>query len=572
VSRRVSLVWIFVLVALAGAIGVLLVGQRLGQRGWQAEPNTTLVLELSGFIPEDIPPASRGQFLLDEDRTLWDLVHGIDDAARDPNVSALLVKLEPLDVGWAKLDELRDAFGRFRAAGKPIAVWMAGGGDAEYYLATAAGAIFSAPGALLSVDGLTATSLHLKQGLDELGIRFDVERVGEYKDAPELFTERSPTAPSREAMNSLLDESHSLLLEAICASRGWGVEEAKAALDRGPYRAEDALEAALVDQLLTETDLEDAAEPFGENPMDFDDYLRSRPATRSSRRLALVFATGTVQTGESESDPFSGERTLGVETLAEALEEVRDDERVRAVVLRVDSPGGDTYASRLLYEEVRRTAAVKPVVASFSDVAASGGYYLAMGADTLVAQPGTITGSIGIFGGKFVFEKLMNRLGVAAQVYARGQNAQFESAFRPYTESEREKLVSILLAEYREFVSFVAENRAQGEDEVEALARGRVWGGAQAFVRGLVDTLGGFDAAIGLARHAAGISPDQRVEYEIYPRVKRTLLQRFLTEILDPSQVRWRPLPGPIERALARWTRLPRGPSFAWLPYRIEIR
>lgn len=570
-ARHVSWVWIFSLAALLAAAGVLILGQRLGVQGPRVEPGTTLVLELSGSIPEDLAPASHGQFLLEDDRTLWQIVHGIDEAAAHPDVTGLVLKLEELDVGWAKLDELRDAVARFRAQDKPVAAWIESGGDAEYYLASSASVVYSAPGALLSVDGLTATSLHIKEGLDELGVRFDVERVGEYKDAPELYTEAGPTAPSREAMNDLLDENHSLLLEAICASREWPVEDAKAALDRGPYRAEDALEAGLVDKLLTESELEGIGEPFGDHLLEFDDFLASLRPRRAAHRVALVFATGTVQDGESASDPITGERTLGAETLAEALEEARDDDRVSAIVLRVDSPGGDTYASRLLYEEVKKASAVKPVVASFSDLAASGGYYLAMGADTLVAQPGTITGSIGIFGGKLVFEKLMDKLGVRAEVYARGQNAQFESSFRPYSESEREKLVSILLAEYREFVGFVAENRARSEDEIEMLARGRVWAGSQAFEQGLVDSLGGFNAAIHLACEAAGVAPAD-VEYVIFPQVSRTFLQRILTEILEESQMRQAILPWPVQRAIAKWTRLPRGPSFAWMPYRIEIR
>ncbi len=571
--HRVSWIWIFVLGGLAGALGVLVVGHRVARQGPRAEPHTTLLLTLSGSLPEDLAPASRGQFLLTEERTLWEIVRGIDAAASDPNVEALLVKVEPLDVGWAKLDELRDAFRRFAAAQKPVGVWLEDGGDAEYYLATAATAIFAPPGALLSVNGLTATSIHLKEGLDELGVRFDLERVGEYKDAPELFTEPRATVPSREVMNSILDESHSLLVEAMCEARGWSVEEARTVLDRGPYRSEEALDAGLVDQLLRENELEDGiAEGFGANTMDFEDYLDAERPPRGSRRIAVVFATGTIQTGESESDPFSGERSLGSETLAEALQEAGKDERVKAIVLRVDSPGGDTYASRLLYEEVKKTAALKPVVASFSDLAASGGYYLAMGADTIVAQPGTLTGSIGIFGGKIVYEKLMDRLGVNAEVYARGQNAQMDSPFRPYTPSERDKLLAMLLAEYRDFVQFVAENRGRGEDEIDALARGRVWSGSQAFVRGLVDTLGGYDVAARLAREAAEIGADEEVEFVVYPRVTRTLIQRFLAELFESSRFSAPAFPRPIARALARWSRIPRGPTFAWLPYRIEIR
>ena len=203
-ARRVSWLWVFVVVAVVVAAAILIWGRR-AEYGFatRVAPHTTLVVELYGDIPEDLAPASRGQFFVWEWRTLWDYVRGIDSAAQDPHVDALLVKLTDLDVGWAKLDELREAMIRFSAEGKPVAVWWESGGDAEFYLASAATVIYSAPGTFLDVNGLMATSFHAREGLEKLGVQFDLERVGEYKDAPELYTERSATAPSREVMRSL---------------------------------------------------------------------------------------------------------------------------------------------------------------------------------------------------------------------------------------------------------------------------------------------------------------------------------------------------------------------------------
>ena len=573
-AQRVSWVWVFVVVAVLAAAAIIVWSRQLPYRFTERVPShTTLVVELSGSIPEDLAPAARGQIFVWEGRTLWDYVRGIDHAARDPKVDAILVKLRPLDVGWAKLDELRDAILRFSAQGKSVAVWMEGGGDAEFYLASAGDAIFSAPSAYLDVDGLMATSFYVREGLDKIGVQFDMERVGEYKSAPELYTERSSTAPSREVLRSLLGENQSLYLEAICASREWSVEDARRILDGGPYRAEAAMQAGIVDDLFWESELLSSdATPFDQNPMDFEDYFATLDGPLGGRRVALIFASGTIRSGESELDPFGGERVLGAETLIEALEEAADDDRVKAVVLRVDSPGGDTYASRQLYEEVLRLAARKPVVASFSDLAASGGYYLAMGADTLVAQPGTLTGSIGIFGGKVVYSGLLDKLGIAVETYAEGERAQFQSPFRPYTTAERDKLVAQLLGEYSDFVQAVSGNRERAEEEIEGVARGRVWSGSQAFVRGLVDTLGGFEEAIQLARGRAGLRPDERVDYVVYPRVRYTFFQKFLTDLFEETQTATAWLPRPLARALSTWRNAPAGPSFAWLPYRVEIR
>jgi protease IV len=344
-------------------------------------------------------------------------------------------------------------------------------------------------------------------------------------------------------------------------------------VDDGPYRSEDALRAGLVDSLLTEQEVEDLL-PGGEDGprIDLDDYMpHVSYGPLTAPRIGLVFASGTIVAGKSGYDAVWG-RTLGHETLIKALGEARDDDKVKAIVLRVDSPGGDTYASNAMWRAVKDAAREKPVIASFSDLAASGGYYLAMGADSLVAQPGTITGSIGVLGGKFNVAGLYQKLGMSVEVLARGQNAQFFSPVRNFTPAEREKFVQQLWDDYRTFIGVVADNRHRAPEDIDALARGRVWTGGQAFERGLVDTLGGFETAIALAKKRAGIAPESEVRYVVYPKVQRPFFRRILDQLWnEPDDSRAVTLAIPGIEILRSVVRLANRPSLTWMPYTIEI-
>jgi protease-4 len=567
--------WLVALVAVFFVAGIVLlgVGLWLGSQAPRIESQSALVIELAGELLEDIPSGAHTQLFFDDEPTVWDMVSVIDEAAEDTQIAALLLKLRSPGLGWAKIEELRDALTRFRATGKPVLCWLESGDDSDYYLATATDEISAPSGSSLRIDGLASYVSFFKGTLDWAGVTADLEHVGQYKDASETYTRKQMSEPSREALESLLDDRFSSYLEAISESREWDIEVTRGHIDEGPYTTEEAAAAGLLDTLYFEDEVESVLlGQFEGELIHVEEYFEiAERRNRGARRIALVFASGTVVSGESGLDPLWG-RTLGERTLAEALLEALDDDRVDAIVLRIDSPGGETDASRALWHAVRQASAEKPVIASFSDVAASGGYYLAMGADSIVAQPGTLTGSIGVLGGKFNISGLYEKLGIDVEVVSRGRNAQFYSPFRDFTPVEREKYLAQLGEDYRLFLNAVVENRGQSEEEIERRAQGRVWTGGQAYVNGLVDALGGFRTAINMARQSAGIEDDERVRYVVYPRVERTFLQRMIQELFITTSVQtpWGRLPA--AGILASVARLSGNTSLTWMPYEIVIR
>jgi len=297
-----------------------------------------------------------------------------------------------------------------------------------------------------------------------------------------------------------------------------------------------------------------------------------------------VHATGTIVTGKSGEDPVWG-RTIGADSFMDALDEARTEEDVRAIVVRIDSPGGDVYASHLMWRAIRKTAEEVPVVASFSDLAASGGYYMAMGADTLVSDDATITGSIGVVGGKFNVKGLYDKLGINVEVLSRGANAEWLSSLRDFTPAERERYVAEMFDEYKTFVGIVADNRGATAEDIDKIARGRVWTGGQAYENGLVDELGGLEKSIAIAGVMAGLKPDAAVRVESYPRIRHTFLQEFITRMFDEEELdefaraggnggahvlwnAWLRQPAELAGSLAR---LARTHTLALMPFRIRV-
>ena len=525
-----------------------------------------LALDLSGDMPEGPSPDGLALF---ENRppSIRALVEAVDRAARDRQVRGLLLRVRPLGTGWARVQELREALVRFRRSGKPSWAHLEDASNLEYFLATGCAKIAASPTSMLDVSGLAAEVTFYRGTLDKLGIEAQFEGVGRYKNAPNQLTEHGFTEPHREQMNALVESLFAQYAAGIAESRGLEDDAVRALIDRGPFRAAEAKDAGLLDELLYRDEVEGrmpAGQRLGVAP-----YVRAGRGGAFDRRpkLAIVYAAGDLMPGESQETPFG--QVAGADTIIRGLRAARDDGSVRAIILRVDSPGGSGTASDAVWREVQLARRQKPVVASMGDYAASGGFYVAMGADAIVAEPGTITGSIGVFSGKLSFRGLYEKLGIGQETVSRGRNATLFSSYAPWSEAERAKVRDMNQAFYETFVAKAAEGRKRTPAEIEAVAQGRVWTGQEALAGGLVDALGGLDAAVRAARERARIPASQDVQLVVLPEAKgffETLLERQEEEVLT------RALGGEL-RSLVRWGQaLGAGGPVARLPFELRIR
>ena len=573
------------LVFVMAGVGLVGLGLLLSEKRVEVKSGTTLVLDFKDDVVEDTPAGTRSQLFYRDYPTLWDHLRALDHVATDSRIEAVLLKIDNNAPSWAKVEEIRDRLVSLQESGKKVIAYVQGGTDRDYVLATAADVIYMSPNTNLFLDGLAAYETFLKGTLDKLGIQADMEHIGEYKSATEALTQKSMSAPAREAANSMLDALYGQIVQSISESRDLDSTEVVSIIDRGPYTSKQAYEAGLVDSLLYPDEL-DALLPGGEDGprVNVREYLAGLPRDEgpiTAPRIAVVHATGTIVSGKSGTDPVWG-RTVGCDTFIGALEDACADKNVKAIVVRIDSPGGEVYASHLMWRAIKKAAQDRPVVASFSDLAASGGYYMAMGADTLVSDVATLTGSIGVLGGKFNLSGLYDKLGLSVEVLTRGANAQFLSPYRNFTPAERERYVHEMLDEYNTFVGIVAHNRGRPEEEIDKLARGRVWTGAQALDRGLVDEMGGLEHSIEIAKHMAGMKAGEAARIVVYPKVERTFLQQMVSRALNEDD--WNEDSYGIARgALASSVRQPlelvgalarlaRTRTLALLPFRIEIR
>jgi protease-4 len=552
----------------AAAVGAVALLVRGGTRsGAVFASGGYLAIDLAGEMPE-APAPSFGGLIESRATSIRGLVEAVDRAAHDGNVKGLLLRLGSLDAGWARVQELRDALVRFKRTGKPSWAHLESPGNLEYLLATGCSKIAVSPTAMLDVSGLAAEVTFYRGTLDKLGIQAQFEGIGKYKNAPNQLTERGFTEPHREQMNALVDGLFDQYVKAIAEGRGLTPEAVRALIDRGPFLAEQAKQAGLVDELLYRDQVEGRVP--GGNRLAAAPYVRAgRGGGAFDRRpkLALVYAVGDLVPGESGDGPFGG--TAGSDTIIEGLRAARRDASVRGVVLRVDSPGGSGAASDAIWREIQLTRREKPVVASMGDYAASGGFYVAMGADAIVAEPGTITGSIGVFSGKFSLRGLYDKLGISQETVQRGRNANLFSSYEPWSDEQRAKVRALNQSFYDTFVSKAAEGRHKSPVEIERLAQGRVWTGREAARSGLVDGLGGLDEAIRLARQRAHIPSGQGVQLVVLPERKGFF--EALLERQEPAVEAW--ALGRRPASLVRFARaLAEGGPIARLPFDLAIR
>jgi protease-4 len=454
-------------------------------------------------------------------------------ARTDDRVRALVAKVGGARIGLARMQEIREAVSRFRESGKLTVAWAETfgeftGGNVPYYLATAFDRIYLQPSGSVGITGVAVEHLFLHDALAKLGISFESGKRYEYKSAADQLTERGFTGPAREATERLAASVAEQISAAIAERRGKTEQDARALLDRGPFLAEDALHLGLVDALGYRDEVYAAVRKEAGKDATLQyvaRYQRAHLLSQRARKLpnprerfvAVIYASGPIRQGRTTRSPLGGSG-MGSDTVTAALRSARGDDRVRAVVLRVNSPGGSAVASDTIWREVVRVRAKgKPVVVSMSDVAASGGYYIAMAADVIVAQPGTITGSIGVIMGKPVLEQAYERAGITTDSVTVGTGATMFNPAHPFTKDEWDRINTWLDAIYRDFTSKAAEGRRMPVERMHELARGRVWTGADAAANGLVDELGGMATAAEIARRRAGLPADAPLR--VYPRL-----------------------------------------------------
>jgi protease-4 len=523
-SRRRStyllLAVLFFLVLGAGVVVSYLLFD-VGRPAVDVPARAVLDIGLNGPVSEIAPPDFWTTLFMNvRPVAVHDVWLGLLKAKSDPRIRAVLLRPGLLECSWGKVAEIRDAVLDFRTSGKKVYAYFeeAPDADKEYYLATACDRIVLHPLGWLGINGIGGYQPFFKGTLDKLGIKAEFEHIEEYKTAYNLFTEPGFTPAHREETESYLGDVFDLYVTTAAAARRKTPEEFKALLDQAFFQGENARTAGLVDDVLYDDELRDKLLSEGGRPLrkiGLEAYAKVRsPAAGlgGGRRLALIYGVGPILSGESVP------QVMGGATVARWLRQAREDKSIAAVVFRVDSPGGSSVASDVIGREVALTKRAKPIVVSMSDVAGSGGYWVAMHAHKIVAQPQTLTGSIGVLAGKFSFRDLYDKLGISAEDVSFGAKADIFSTYRPFTPEERQALRKEILYTYDKFIAGVAEGRRLTPEKVNEIGRGRIWTGRQAKERGLVDEIGGLSTAIRLAKKLAGIPSEEQISLSIWPK------------------------------------------------------
>jgi protease IV len=494
-------------------------------------------IELKGAYPEGAEPIS---LFGNPTETLGDIVARLDKAANDEKLSGVILRINDPTLGWAKVEELQHAIRHVRHSGKRIIAYLDSATTHDYLVAAACDQIVMPESGEVAIVGLRAEVTFFKNLLDWLHVKADMLRVGEYKSAAEPFVRTEMSQAFRHEMDAILDDYYRQIVDGISKSRKLDAAKVRAAIDNGPYTAQRACDLGLIDKVAYEDEIEgmlkksepkrevEITKSYAKKKTDNDfsgfggmmklmsvlmggeqqKHLNSRP------KIAVVYAVGAISSGKSSTSFFGGD-TLGSETFIKAVRQAADEKTVKAIVLRVDSPGGSALASDLMWRAVQKAG--KPVIVSMGDVAASGGYYISMGADRIFAEPGTLTGSIGVVGGKVAIGGLLDRVGITTSVISRGKNSGVNSMLSTFTDSERKAMQQSLDDIYSQFTHKAAKGRKMDYDQLEKLARGRVYTGAMATKLGLVDELGTLDDAVKYAAKVAGFSRDEKIERWILP-------------------------------------------------------
>ena len=567
--------WITGIALLLLVLGWLMVG-----RGPDVEDGTVLVMDLGGSYVETHTTPYFSRLLGAPDRPLITLLSELAKAERDERLSTVLFRIRPLDIGWGKADEIRSAIARLGERGRRTVAYLEVekyGANLEYFVATGADEIYVAPGSHNPIVGLAAEYLFLGGLFEKLGVEIEYERVGKYKSAVEGLAESKMSDANREMTTALLDSVYERFVEAIAEGRSLTSEQVHTAIDAAPTAPAEMQEHGLSDGVgFFDEILERVREGEEERPvMEAAEYAGVDPSSVGFdpvASFALIYGTGPVVAGDG-SGGLAGREVFSSTTVSEAFEAAAEDPEIDAIIFRIDSPGGSALASDLVWRSAQRAREEgKPVIASFSDYAASGGYYVACGADRIISQPATLTGSIGVFVLRPVLSGLFEKFGVGVEAMTRGEHADLLLASRPLSPRTRRWLRAEVRDAYQTFLGRVAEGRELTPEAVDAIGQGRVWTGAQASEIGLVDALGGLRAAVLEAKSAVGLEADADVALVAYPLPKPLVEQ--ISEALGASLRAGLPsvsLPSALRQTLATLQVLPAGTPLLIPPGLTEI-
>jgi len=539
-------------ILIVAVIAVIVAARTMGRP--DVPDDSVLVLDVSGELPDYVPEQPLAKLVgIKQTQSFTGLLTQLRKAKVDKRIGAVLLDIKFPGIGWGKAFELREAIAEFKTSGKPVYAYMEIGTNREYYIATAADKIYLPPTGDIYINGFAAEAMFYKGSLDKLGVEADVIQIGpKYKNAPDRYTRKEMSEGQREVLNAILDEYFGQYTAAIAASRKKSAEDVNALIDGAPYNAIQAKSVGLIDDALYREQVDKELKTvLGYKE---DEKLRTINGTsyreipsdslglNNGDRVAVIYASGAINVGHSSNGPLSGEM-VGSDTLVEAINDATDDKAIKAIVFRVDSPGGSALASDLIWHAIEKAKEKKPVVVSMADVAASGGYYIACNANSIVAEPSTITGSIGVFMGKPVVKGLYDWLGITNEYVMRGKNAGIFRETEKWTPEEREKMVQQTNSIYFDnFVPKVSLGRRKSAEEVNTLGQGRVWTGRQAKDNGLVDELGGLDRAIAIAKQRAKIPASDDVEVVSFPRPKSfyQVISEGLSGNTDAAVSAWR--------------------------------
>lgn len=577
---------------LVAVIGIALIVSSVNQPS--IARNSVLILNVSGSLPDYTPDDAFARAVgFAEPQSFTSLLTQLRKAKVDDRISGVFLDISFPGIGWGRADELRDAIADFRTSGKPAYAYMEIGSNKEYYIATAADKIFLPPSGDIYINGFAAEAMFYKGSLDKLGIEADVIQIGpKYKNAPDQYTKKEMGDGQKEVINALLDEYFGRFTNAIAESRKKSVDDVKALVDEAPYNARQAKELGLIDgafyreevyhELKTKLGYGETEDLRVMRTREYKEIPSDSLGLNNGERVAVIFASGAINVGRSSEGPFGGEM-VGSDTIVQAVNDAAADRSIKAIVLRVDSPGGSALASDLMWYAIENAKAKKPVVVSMGDVAASGGYYIATNANKIVAQPSTVTGSIGVFMGKPVVKGLYDWLGITNEYVMRGKNSGIFRETEKWTPTERAKMEAQTNGIYWDnFLPKVASGRNMSIEKANEIAQGRVWTGTQAKGNGLIDEFGGLERAIQIAKELAQLPTDKDVKRVVFPEPRpffETLFEDPDAAEMNADQKAQKALveslPEDARRALRfgkLFDQMKRGEAMLLMPFELQIK